>query len=238
MPFAETLIYIVLLVGVILSIMTKKLTINGAVTGAIVGLLVFKGGGYTGIALLTAFFMAGSVATAWQIDKKQKAGTAERDKGKRKAGQVIANGGVAALFGAVAWYVPGYSNLLQLMIAGSLAAAIADTLSSELGTVYGKRFYDIVSFKISKAGPDGVVSLEGTLIGAAGAAFMAVVYSLGKGFTTTSLIIIIAGVLGNLADSVLGATLERRGMISNNTVNFLNTLTGALVCLAWWCLAR
>jgi len=234
MPFVDYLIYLFLLTGVALSIWRKKLTISGAITGGLIGLLVFKGGGYTGIALLTLFFIAGSVATGWRIDIKQKAGVAERDKGKRTAGQVLANGGVAALLGAIAWYRPEYAAILQIMIAGSLAAATADTLSSELGTVYGKRFYDIISFKKAKAGPDGVVSWEGTGIGAAGAALIAFVYLLGDGFTMAGLIIVAAGIIGNLADSVLGATLERKGFIGNNVVNFLNTLVGALVCLVLW----
>jgi uncharacterized membrane protein len=48
--------------------------------------------------------------------------------------------------------------------------------------------------------------------------------------------LLVAGTAGNLADSVLGATLERRGVLDNNTVNFLNTLTGALVAggLGYW----
>lgn len=234
MPFTDYLIYLLLLAGVALSIWRKKLTVSGAIIGGVIGLLIFKGGGYTGIAMLSSFFIVGSWATGWHLDKKQKARLAERDKGKRTAGQVIANGGVAAMFGTLAWYRPEYAALFQLMIAGSLAAATADTLSSELGTVYGRRFYDIISFKKVGAGPDGVVSLEGTLIGAAGAVLIALVYSLGTGFTITGLIIVAAGITGNLADSVLGATLERKGFIGNNTVNFLNTLTGALICLGLW----
>lgn len=233
MPFADYLVYLLLLAGVALSIWREKLTVGGAITGGLVGLLIFEGGGYTGIALLTFFFVAGSIATGWQIDRKQKAGMAEHDKGKRTAGQVIANGGVAALLGAIAWYSPQHI-ICQLMIAGSLAAATADTLSSELGTLYGKRFYDIISLKKTEAGPDGVVSLEGTLIGAVGAVLIAFIYLLGNGFTIAELIIVVAGVTGNLADSVLGATLERRGIIGNNTVNFLNTLTGALICAGLW----
>ena len=45
------------------------------------------------------------------------------------------------------------------------------------------------------------------------------------------LIIILAAIIGNLADSVLGASLERKHYLGNDVVNFLNTLTSALVVL-------
>jgi uncharacterized protein (TIGR00297 family) len=78
-------------------------------------------------------------------------------------------------------------------------------------------------------GLDGVISLEGTCLGIAGAIIIGIVYSLGFGWTDHAIWIVIGGAAGNIADSVLGATAERRGLLGNNAVNFLNTLTGALV---------
>jgi uncharacterized membrane protein len=40
-----------------------------------------------------------------------------------------------------------------------------------------------------------------------------------------------AGLLGFAMDSVLGATLERRGLLNNDAVNFSSTLTAALFAL-------
>ena len=45
---------------------------------------------------------------------------------------------------------------------------------------------------------------------------------------SAGVIIILAGLIGNLADSLLGATLERKGVLSNDAVNFLNTAIAAL----------
>ena len=45
---------------------------------------------------------------------------------------------------------------------------------------------------------------------------------------TLIVVVILGGIIGNLADSVLGATLERRGTLGNDVVNFLNTLVGAI----------
>ena len=80
---------------------------------------------------------------------------------------------------------------------------------------------------------DGVVSLEGTLIGIMGAAAIGAIYCIGFGWTEHFIIIILAGFTGNLVDSVLGAWLERKGLIGNNVVNFLNTLMGAIICIAF-----
>lgn len=225
------LIYFFLLAGAVLSILTHKLTVKAALLGGFIGLLVFKCGGYTGLVMLASFFILGSGATGLGLKKKQTIGATDENKGKRTPGQVMANGGVAAIVGAIAWYKPASAHIMQLMMAGSLAAATADTLSSELGTLFGRRFYNIITLKKDQPGLDGVVSIEGTLIGVIGAAIIAGVYSIGHGWNSEFYWIIVAGITGNLADSLLGATLERKRLIGNNMVNFLNTLTGAMACL-------
>ncbi|MDP9081158.1 MAG: DUF92 domain-containing protein [Bacteroidota bacterium] len=230
MGFGSCVIYFVLVAGIVFSIAASKLTIPAALLGGVVGLLAFEGGGYPGIIMLTSFFILGSGATSIGLNKKQAIGAAEENKGGRTAGQVMANGSMAAILGAISWYRPEYASILQVMMAGSLAAATADTLSSELGTILGRRFYNIITFKKDQRGLDGVISLEGTLIGIAGAVIISCIYSIGHGWNINFLWIIIAGVIGNIVDSLLGATLERRHLIGNNLVNFLNTLTGAMVC--------
>lgn len=230
MPVADILIYIFLLLAAVWSYSAKKLTLAGAGTGLITGLLIYKGAGFTGLAMLTLFFSAGSWATGWQAKKKVEMNAADKRTGGRTAGQVLANGGMAAVLGGIAWYMPAYATILHIMMAGSIASAAADTLSSELGTVYGRRFYNVLTFKKDQRGLDGVISMEGTTIGVAGAVMIAVVYAIGFGWGINIAWIVLAGFIGNLADSVLGATLERKGIIGNNLVNFLNTATGALVC--------
>lgn len=214
------------------SVAAKKLTLLAALTGGLIGFAIYQGAGFTGIFLLSAFFLLGTLATSWKIELKEKERVAERDRGKRKPGQVLANGGVAAILGLIIWAYPETSVLLQLTMAGSLSAAAADTLSSELGMVYGRRFYNIRTFRRDKKGLDGVISLEGTVCGIFGSVVIALIYSIGFGWNLNFLIIIIAGTIGNLVDSLLGATLERKGVIQNNTVNFLNTLAGAFAAMA------
>jgi uncharacterized protein (TIGR00297 family) len=211
------------------SLWKRKLTPAGASTGGVLGLLTYLGSGFTGLALLALFFGLGTAASGWRVADKRRLGLAEENKGRRTAGQVIANAGVAGLLGLLAWQYESAAPLAQLMLAGSLAAATADTLSSELGNVYGRRYYNILTLRPNTRGLNGVVSLEGTALGLAGSAVLAAAYCLGFGWGPAFGWLLVAGTAGNLADSVLGATLERRGWLGNNAVNFINTLTGALV---------
>lgn len=231
MPSNYWLILVILTVVAFISVKAKKLTIRAAITGWVVGLLIFAGAGYTGVAMIATFFLSGTGATSWRMSVKQKLGLAEKDKGRRTAGQVIANAGAAALLGILAMLYPAKVNLFRLMMAAAIASATADTLSSELGNIYGKNFYNIISLKKDKRGLDGVVSVEGTLIGVAGSIIIAFIYALDFKNEIHFFWIIVAGTAGNLSDSVLGATLERKGYLRNNEVNFLNTAIAALFAL-------
>lgn len=225
------LVAILLFIGVVESIRRSKLTVAGAIAGGLIGFSLFIGAGWTGIALLAAFFLLGTLATSWQRKQKAMTGMAQEKSGKRKLGQVLANGGIAGIAGLLTLFFPEQKESAVLMMAGAFSAALADTLSSELGTIYGKKFYNIANFQKDKKGLDGVISLEGTVIGILGSGLIALIYSLGFGWNLAFLWIIIAGTVGNFADSLLGATAERRGYISNDAVNFTNTVIGALV--AW-----
>ena len=230
------LVLLLLGMGMFYSVRAGKLTTAAAGTGGALGLLIYLGSGFAGLALLALFFGLGTAASSWRVADKRRLGLAEENKGRRTAGQVMANGGVAGMLGLLAWQHPPAAPLAHLMLAGSFAAATADTLASELGNVYGRRFYNIRTLRPDVRGLNGVVSLEGTALGLAGTAVLATAYCLGFGWGAAFGWLLVAGTAGNLADSVLGATLERRGWLGNNAVNLLNTLTGALVAggLGWW----
>jgi uncharacterized protein (TIGR00297 family) len=221
------LIISILIAGAVASVRAGKLTAVAGLTGVIVGLAIFAGAGYTGITMLAVFFILGTSATSWGIAEKQRKGLAEHNKGKRTAGQVVANAGVAAILGLLVLTNSASKDLFAIMMAASFSSAAADTLSSELGNLYGRRFYNILTFKKDTRGLNGVVSLEGTMFGVAGSICIASIYSFSYGFNETFLLIVIAGTIGNLCDSVLGATFERKSYLNNNAVNFLNTAGAA-----------
>lgn len=222
----------VIIAGMSLSVWFKKLTLLAALTGGILSFFIFKGAGFPGLLMMTIFFVTGVGVTSWQWDKKLRNGLAEDDKGRRKPGQVLANAGLPAIAGLMTFYNTFFEGNAPLIIAACFASAMADTVSSELGIIYGSRFYNILNFKKSQRGLNGVVSLEGTLLGVAGSSLIALVYSTVYGWSLLAVAIVFAGTAGNLADSVLGATLERKGYLNNDRVNFLNTCVAAFtVCL-------
>lgn len=225
---------ILLFIGVVESIRHRKLTTPGAVAGGVIGFCVFIASGWTGMAMLAGFFLLGTLATSWKRKQKAGIGLAQERGGQRRLGQVLANGGLACALGAGALFLPQQKEWLSFLMAGALSSAMADTLSSELGSVYGKRFYNILSLKQEKKGLDGVISLEGTMIGVAGSILIGTIYCTGFGWSHRFWWIIVAGTVGNLADSLLGASLERKGVIGNDAVNFINTLVGALTLLFFW----
>lgn len=149
------------------------------------------------------------------------------------------------MLGILAFLYPLHRDLYSLMLAASLASATGDTLSSELGMLYGRNHINILTGKPDERGADGVISLEGLLIGLIGSAIIAFAWLAlkdpgghaaqaltGSAAAQTAIrstaIITLAGLLGNLTDSFLGATLERKGRLSNDAVNFCNTAIAAL----------
>lgn len=219
---------LVLALAAILSVASRKLDALAGLTGFLTALLIYAGAGNAGILSLAAFFVLATIATSLGLRKKQKLGTVEKNKGKRTSGQVLANAGVAAICGVLMIVLPRFRELLQLMLVASLASATADTLSSELGNIYGRNYYNILTGKPDQQGLDGVVSLEGTVIGIAGAFFIALLHAATRGSLNYIVVVVVAGAAGNVVDSVLGASLERKHFIGNNVVNFLNTAAGAI----------
>jgi uncharacterized protein (TIGR00297 family) len=230
MTLTDGIVVCVLLAGMVYSIGKKKLTIPAALSGALLGWIMYTGGELTGLAMMTAFFILGTAATSWKRDRKLDIRSNAAHQSTRTTCQVIANSGVAGLAGLLSFLPGTHGQLLRLAMAACFAAAMADTLSSELGMVYGRRFFNVLTGRPDQKGLDGVVSLEGLVIGVAGAAIISIIFMIGHGWHgRIFLIITLSGVFGNWVDSVLGAVFERKGQLSNDMVNFLNTLAAALL---------
>ncbi|MEJ7736481.1 MAG: DUF92 domain-containing protein [Chitinophagaceae bacterium] len=222
----------ILVSAIVWTVYSRKLTIQAALTGGALGLILFEGTGFTGVVMMAVFFLLATAATSWKRHFKEAYGLAEKNKGKRTTGQVLANAGAAGITALLIITWPKETDLFRLMMAASFAAATADTLSSELGNVYGRKYYNILTLKLDTRGLDGVVSIEGSALGLTGSLIIATIYNIGFGWNPYYLVIIIvSGTIGNLADSILGASLERRRLLNNDAVNFLNTMIAALAAM-------
>lgn len=211
------------------AVLSGKIDVAGALVGGIIGIGIFLGGGFAALGLLLIFFVAGSAVSHWRRKEKAQLGLAQENEGKRSVRHAISNGGIAALCGLLAWGFPDISEVLLVALAASFSSATADTFSSELGNVLGKRYVDVLSFKAGTRGHDGVISLEGTFMGAIGSLILALAYGWGHEWNLFVLIVWLSGLLGNHIDSILGATVQRKGYLSNDEVNLLSSFLAALI---------
>lgn len=215
--------------AVSISIISGKIDRVGGVVGGLITYFLFLGIGSLGIALIGSFFVLGTFASWWKQEQKAAWNVAEARGGQRGWRNVIANAGVAGIIATVSWWEPDYVDSARLLVSACFASALSDTWSSEFGNIYGNRFYNVLTGKRDQRGRDGVVSLEGSAAGVLGSGIIALLYGTFEGIGYRVGIVVIAGVAGNLMDSIVGATLERKGLVGNHTVNFLNTLTAALL---------
>ena len=143
----------------------------------------------------------------------------------------------------------------------ALAAAAADTWSTELGTRFGRNTRSIASLRKVAPGTSGGVSVVGFLGSFAGAATVWLAAALVAGWqdaTFTAAMIVGGGCAGSIIDSILGATIQGRfrdpdgqdteaaigpagesntlvgGLrwVTNDTINIIGSASGALIaCL-------
>ena len=170
------------------------------------------------------------VATRINFDEKKKHGFQEGTNGERKLLNILGVS-VIPLAIVIAYGVTDGSEF-QLAIAfiSAFAVSTSDTLASELG-VRDSKVYMITTGKPCKPGINGGVSKYGLAVSFAGSmTFGIIAYFLIFGeFSLWMLVPGIAGMVGNLLDSVEGALLENKGYISKYTVNASTSLFGAVI---------
>jgi uncharacterized protein (TIGR00297 family) len=237
LPLSITTTRIVVALGVTvvlgyLSYTLETASLPGMLTGVLLGLLTIVLGDYGWFVMLIAFFGVGGLASKFRYERKLQRGIAEENEGARGSGNVLANSLVAlvAVLGAAASQplsVP--TELFFFAFAGAVGAALADTLSSEIGGLFDNPRL-ITTLEVVEPGTDGAVTWQGEVVGLVGAGIVAAIALVGfEGVTPVgSAAIVAAGAAGMTVDSLLGATIEGR-VCGNQGVNFLATLAAALV---------
>ncbi|MEE8522420.1 MAG: DUF92 domain-containing protein [Thermoanaerobaculia bacterium] len=220
---------IVLMVLAVAAWWARAIDLSGAVAGCLLGTAIFAFQGWGGLVLLAAFVALGSAATRIGLDRKI---VAQEDGGRRGARHAVANAGVAAVAAVFAATTP-YREVYLLALAGAFAAAASDTLSSEIGQLWGRRTVLITSLRPVPPGTDGGISAIGSVAGAAGSLALGVLGWAVDFYPSPGIAAVFsAGTVGSVADSLLGATLENGGWLDNQGVNFTATLVGAAVAAA------
>ena len=212
----------------------RTVTIPGAIAGLIVGTLVWLGAGWQGWVLLLCAFATAVVTTKLGGRRKALLGIAEERGGRRGAGNALANTGLAAWLAAIAVFSQYRDGALAAFVA-ALVAGSSDTVSSEIGKAYGRRTWLVTTLKPVPAGTSGAVSSEGTAAGAAAALLLAAIAA-SLHLIPVSLILPIgaAAVAAAMVESVLGSTLEPRGLLNNDLLNFITTSVAAVLGIVAW----
>lgn len=208
----------------LLAALARGVNLSGTLAGSAVA-FILAARDLKLLVVLLAVFAVTLAATRLGVERKRQLRKAEAADG-RSASQVMANLGLAAVIVTVA---PVHWQLLAL---AALAEAAADTASSEIGLAFPGKTVLITNWKTVAPGVDGGISWLGTTAALVTVALIGLTGRL-LGLVTMHLamVVVYAGFLGMLADSLLGALLERRGFLNNDFVNLLSTAAAAVI--AW-----
>jgi uncharacterized protein (TIGR00297 family) len=238
MPSYLDLVIVLLLCAVlsIISYRLRLLTLSGSIASFVVGVVIGLFGSINWLVLLIAFALVGFLVTRFRLELKVRQGLQEGRKGERTYKNVLANSLVPALVAIGAWALGEQNSMAAgIVYLTSISVAASDTIASELG-VLSNRTRLITTFKPVPPGTNGGVSAYGTFWALLGAAFASllgwVILFPGEGASIELLIPVVFGFVGCNVDSLIGATLERRGMVSKLGTNIISMAVGALAALA------
>ena len=214
MNLVDWSVVFVVLALVLFLIQRKKLLKPTAIaTGLITALFVAWRGGLGSFFAIILFFLVGEFVTRMIRNKH-----AEKKHGTRSTSNIVGNIGPAIIALAI------NPTPINVMFFASLAAAFADTLSSEIGVLSREKPLMITTLQPVAPGTDGGVSTLGFAGAALGGIIFAVIGFAVSGNIFFAAILFAAGVFGSVFDSVLGAVFQSRGYLDNNLVNFISSL--------------
>ena len=213
------LIALCLIVALLLT--SRSFNITAIVMSIVFGVIIYTLRGFVWLFILF-LFLAVSIYATHSLKKKD-----DEKHEVRELDNVISNGLVA--------FMSAVFNL-PVMYLGSISAALADTLSSELGSHSEKSPRLITNLKKTvPKGTNGGITRAGILAAIGGAGLIAIIsFLFSSSFSVVSPVrmffaVFIAGIAGSLIDSVLGAIFENKHQMSNGSVNFTSTLIAAII---------
>jgi len=250
---------IVLAVIGVISLKSKLLDLSGIIASFIVGFLIIVFGGWTWFIILMIFYAMAMGATKFRHEQSGRKKSWMNDL-TRTWCNVAANGGVPALFALAEGFMPltiftaGFIGAISTATSDTLATEIGLLYPHRPRLITNLK-------KAVPAGTSGAISPwgEGAIVfGACAIALAAGGFGIFSWpFTKVVALVLIAGIIGSTIDSILGATVQanykcsRCGkitenrvhcgkpakymkgirVIDNNVVNFMGSLTGAIVAM-------
>lgn len=213
----------------------RVLDAPGSALAALFGILILLATGPGWFLLLAGFTAAGFVVTRIGYERKRGLRANEPDRGRRGWRNVLSNGLTATLVaGAGLWVADGP---LALPFAAAVAVAAADTFASELGTLAERAVLITQPGRVVPPGTNGGVSWPGTSASVLGAVAVALAAHLLIPLAWVHVpLVVLAGALGSVIDSFLGATWEatpgvQDGPLSKGDVNFISITVPTLLLL-------
>ncbi|KQL50036.1 hypothetical protein AN963_10325 [Brevibacillus choshinensis] len=200
----------------------RSLSGSGLLAAVMLGTVMYALGSAVWFGSLIAFFVSSTFLSKWKKHVKEEAESVYEKTGRRDAGQVFANGGLGLLLCIANWACP--HPLWWYAFLGVMAAVTADTWSTEIGGLSrtpprsiktGRRVPPGTSGGVSELGM-GASLAGGLFIGAVAWMLLAVSGQSAPDAAPSALrptawvgIAVLAGIIGSLADSWIGATWQQ-----------------------------
>jgi len=208
----------------ILSYKKKLLDAEGILTANAIGLAAITYGPNPWLCfiIVVVFFVIGEVASNYPKKKH----------GQRNIWNVVGNSLPALIILSMVFVYPEYSLAFQIGFFGAISAALADTLSSEVGYYSKSKPRMITTLKQVVRGTDGGVTLLGELAALFGGLVVAIIYFSAYPNLIAFFAILLAALVGTNFDSLFGAVFETKKVLNNTHVNLIGSSCGAIFALA------
>lgn len=223
--FELALILLFLLFFSIISYKKNLLSFEGILIANAVGLASIVYGPSETIILrfltVACFFIIGEIASNYPKKKHE----------QRGVWNVVGNSLPALIILSMIHIYPEHGLLFELGFFGAISAALADTLSSEVGYYSKSKPLMITTLKKVPRGTDGGVSGLGLLAGFVGGLIIGLLYFYFYNNLIALGIIVVAGLVGTITDSLFGAVFETKKILNNTHVNLLGGICGVITAL-------
>ncbi len=209
-----------LIIFSIFSYKKRLLDFEGILIANVVGLAAITYGPnpLLDFSAVVVFFIVGEIASNYPKRKHE----------QRGIWNVVGNSFPALICLILIIIYPEFNFIFELAFFGAVAAALADTLSSEIGYYSKSEPWLISNFKRVPRGTDGGITVLGELAGLLGGLIIAGVYFIFYQNFVVASILILSGLVGTNVDSLFGALFEIKKILNNTHVNLIGSSAGAI----------